>query len=284
MSIEESTPEVVETPVDVVEEQVVDTPEVTEEVSEEVTEPTEEPTEEVSEESEEVSEESVEPELTIVDLKYGDMDISANIPAEVDSMLSEKGFSAQELTKEIYADGEISLSQETLDKLYVEFGQFQVDSYMDGLKNHAELMRYTQADASAKHEAATTEAWNSALEVVGSDENWASMEAWLQSPESLDSVSDEQIAQFNEVMENGSSYTKGLALNSLYSQFTATLPEDAPELQLLDGDSSSKSGEKSYLTQDEYFQLQVSGEYANATQQDQNKWDSQRQKGITKGF
>jgi hypothetical protein len=234
----------------------------------------------------EESEETIDQEadnLLIEGLKYGDVEVNAEIPQEVNDLLKEKGFSAQELTKELYEGGEISLPQETLDQLYEAYGKFQVDSYMDGLKSHAALMEYTSKEQAEGLETANTEAWNSALETVGTEENWTAMETWLQSEEGS-TISDDKIAQFNEVMENGSPYMKDLAIKSMYAEFTSTLPEDAPELQLIEGTPIQSAGGKDYLTAQEFFDIQVSGDYSKATASERQSWDDQRQKGISKGY
>ncbi len=225
-----------------------------------------------------------EPVYQHEDVSYGDETISTEIAEETYTMLSDAGFDAEELTREMYADGEIGFSEERTQELYEKFGQFQVDLYLKAVSQQMELSSLQNKANQEAVDSAASARWETALEIVGSEDNWTAMEDWLGSAESSNVVTDDQVEAFNEVMEGGSEYMQKLAIADMHNRYTQTLPEEVKELQLLSGDSANQgAGEPTFLTGADYLALYQDGSYHNASAEQKAKWDSLRQNGIDKG-
>jgi hypothetical protein len=278
-SVEETTEPVVEETV----EEVVE--ETTEEIVEETTEETtEESTEEPTEEEEVKEEVDEEPSLTVTDLKYGDLEVEAVIDEGVNNMLNEKGFDGVELTKALY-DGEFGLPDETMQALYEAYGQFQVDTYLDALKAKADLLQYTTAEQTKAIEEANQARWDMATELVGGEQGWDNLQAWLDSDASQEVVTNEELAQFNEIMQDGTEYMQKLAIESLNNRYQNTLTPEQKELTLLEGDGGNLNpAAPETLTHAQYIELYSSQQYAKADAEQRAKWDEMRQRGIDKGL
>lgn len=218
-------------------------------------------------------------------ISYGEESIDVTMSEDVHNLLVGAGIDPVELTKELYADGEISLNEHRMEELYQAFGKTTVDVYLQSAKQAMELNAFKAQQIQSEYDAGVAERWEDALEVVGSEDNWTSMEGWLASDASLDLVSENELKEFNDVMETGSPYMQKLAINALYSKYTSTLPKgEEQKLNLIEGDASSSNFEADYLTADQYLQLFSSGKMSQSSPEEKAKYDAMRRKGQSLGL
>jgi anti-sigma28 factor (negative regulator of flagellin synthesis) len=212
-------------------------------------------------------------DLTVEGIEYDGVLVDINIPADLANFAQEKGFDAQEIATEIYSKE--GLSEKTRNALNEAFGKWQVDTYLDGLKakDSMTMQQFKENQESAAKAAET--AWNETLELMGGD-RWNDLDAFA-----AENLSEEEIAEFNEVMEKGSLRVQKLMIADIWRQYEAAGKPDAPvKLDLETGDNSKVADSSSAVTQAEYFEAFKNGEY----RKNPAEWDQRRQAGLAKGI
>lgn len=211
-------------------------------------------------------------------MTYNGVEVEVDIPADLINMAGEKGIDIQEVSKELYTSEDFTLSEETMNGLYEAFGKWQVDSYLEGIKakNDAVMGEFNTKAEQTKQEAEA--AWKETVEIIGGEENWEHMDAYA-----AENLSDEELEEFNNVMENGSIRMQKLMIKDLYSRYESGAPptEGHKILDLEEGASGPANvSDMNPLSQADYLQLLTTGKYKD----DPAKYDNLRRLGIQKGI
>lgn len=202
------------------------------------------------------------------------MEVPISVSEDHAAMLKEAGLEPFEVAKELWS-GEYGLSDKTREVLYQKYGKTPIDMALAGLKANAEL-QVLKAKASEKAAAdADAEHWKYTLDMLGGGEEgqkvWDAIEAYA-----VKNFSEDEINEFNAIMDSGSKYAQRLAIMDLKNRV------DSGTLNLIEGGdgSSSSSYPSGALTAAEYQQLFITGEYHKNPQ----VYDEMRRKGTAKGI
>lgn len=212
--------------------------------------------------------------IIVSELKYGDIDVGVEIPPDLANMLAQEGLDAVELTKEMYSEN--GLSDETKATLYEKYGKWQVDAYLTGIEaiNERNMTQY-KADVE-KATQAMEDAWTSTMDLMGGEDRWADLDAYA-----AKNLSEEELAEFNDVMKNGTFRMQQLMIKDLWNKFDSAGKPAAPvKLDLESGDTAPASNAGAAVSQEEYFQSFMNGEYSK----DPAGWDARRRAGMEKGI
>ena len=179
---------------------------------------------------------------------YGDEAVSIEVDASHREAFAEKGLDIDALAAELYKEGgNFTLSEESLNKCYEAFGKFSIDAFLSGLKaqNEAAVQGWkTEAEARIK---ADEDRFNSLAADVGGVEGWGRLETFA-----LETLSDEELKGFNEVMQSGNQYLQQYALRDLETKRKAAQGDD--EVKLIEGrPSASGDGESGPLNARDYI-------------------------------
>lgn len=209
--------------------------------------------------------------------KFGDYEVEVSIPADLLNYGAEKGVDIQQLSKELYSSDDFTLSEESLQTAYDAFGKWQVDTYLNGLKasNEALVGKHT-AEVEARS-VAEKEAWESTLEIMGGEDRWEDLSAYA-----TQNLSDAEIEEFNDVMENGSLRMQQLMIKDVYGKFAEAGAPVAPTVLDLEegGTGGDPTGGEAPLSASAFLELMRTGEYKN----DPQKYDALRRAGMAKGI
>lgn len=213
---------------------------------------------------------------------WGEDQVEIEIADEVDAALKERGLDAKAIAKELYAkDGGFNLSEETRHKLNEAFGKFAVDAYLSGLKAQNEMfLLSTQRDAE-RMEQANAERFTQVANEVGGEEGWGRLEAFA-----LETLSDDELAAFNEVMTSGNQYLQAYAVRELESRRNKVQGDDTVDLIAGNAAGSDKAGPLSrqdYLAEISKLSQTYRGDkdgYAKASA----ALDARRRAGMAKGI
>lgn len=222
--------------------------------------------------------EAVTEPIIVEGLKYGDMEVNVEIPVEVANLAGEKGLDVQAMSKELYESEDFTLSQESLDALKeAGIAQWQVEAYLSGIKakNDAIINGYKQeVETKTANE---QKAWEATLEVMGGEDRWNDMAAYA-----TETLEDDELDEFNEVMEKGTLRMQQLMIKDLYNRFSQAGAPKAPVVLDLEegatGGDPSKGSEA--LSAAQYLELLRTGEY----KKDPDKYDYLRRLGLSKGL
>ena len=179
---------------------------------------------------------------------FGDIAVEIDIPQDVSDALKEHGIDAVAVANELYAKGgEFKLSPETREKLDKAFGKFAVDAYLGGLKAQNEgFLHQLTRDAEAA-EKANGERFEAVAKEVGGADGWANLERFA-----LETLSDEELAGFNEVMKSGNQYLQMYAVRELEARRKSAQGDD--KVTLVDATSTaSGDGDNSPLSGQDYI-------------------------------
>lgn len=213
---------------------------------------------------------------------WGGEAVEIAVDDEVSAALKEKGLDAMAIAKELYAkDGEFSLSDETKQKLYEAFGKFSVDAYLSGLKAQNEMFILNSQRDAEKMEQANTERFNTVAKEIGGDEGWAKLEAYA-----LETLSDEELAAFNEVMNSGNHYLQTYAVRELESRRHKAQGDDV--VSLIPGNAATPAEGGPLSRQDYYAEMaKLSQTYKHdkaGAALAQAALDARRRAGMAKGI
>lgn len=206
--------------------------------------------------------------IVLDNLKYGDAEISLNIPEEAVKMATDKGFDASELAQELFTSKDFQFSEETYTKLVDAYGKMFVDMSIQNLKLNNDAMLREASDARTKGEAEAFEAISGA---VGGEEGWGKLEAFAAT------LPQEDTDAFNAAMESGNPMFQKFAVEALMARMPAS--KEAKPLELIDGKPSIVSAPTA-ISAKEYREAMGNGEYYK----DPAKWDGLRRAGIQSGI
>ena len=213
-------------------------------------------------------------DISLSGLKFEGQGVSVNIPVDLANACSEKGIDIESVTKELYSES--GISQESKKALDAAFGKWQVDAYLKGLDalNRETMTRFkTDTENATK---AQEQAWNDTMEIMGGEDRWADLDAWA-----VKNLSQEDMDEFNNVMQNGTLKMQKLMIRDLWNQFeTAGKPNAPASLDLEKGENIPASNANGAITQAEYFAAFKNGEY----RKDPGAWDARRKVGMLKGI
>ena len=215
---------------------------------------------------------------------FGEHEVTVEIPQDVTDSLKEKGIDAKQVAKELYAkDGKFELSDKTKQQLYDAFGKFAVDAYLFGLKAQNEAFFLKEANAAKELEAANTQRFSDVSKGVGGEEGWSRLEGWA-----LESLTDDELAAFNAVMESGNQYLQMYAVRELESRRKAAHGDDKPNL-IEPSAPSAASEENGPLSREQYIKEMMTlssrfGTDKKAAAEYQAKLDARRRAGMARGL
>ena len=213
-------------------------------------------------------------DLKVSGIEYDGAMVDIIIPVDMANFAQEHGFDATAIAKEMYSPE--GLSDATRTALNEAFGKWQVDTFLDGVKAKDTATMNTFRDSQAKAEAAATAAWEETLELMGGEDRWGDLSEFAKK-----NLSEEEIAEFNEVMTKGSMRMQRLMIRDLWSKFDAAGKPVAPvSLDLEDGSNNPPADDNGAVTQAEYLDAFRNGEY----RKDPKGWDARRQAGMAKGI
>lgn len=180
---------------------------------------------------------------------FGDEPVDVTVDDDIRAELDAKGIDVDAIVAEMYGkEGNGRPSEESMGKLYEAFGKFSVDAYFNALdiQNNA-AVEASKAEIEAA-EAAQEQRWSDVCEMIGGEEAWDELSAFAD-----ESLTDEELQSFNEIMESGMEFAQNLALIDL-QQKMASKKGDA-QVKLLDGQNSvyTQGGDDSPMSREEYI-------------------------------
>lgn len=214
---------------------------------------------------------------------FGDTAVEIDIPQDVSDALKEHGIDAVAVANELYAKGgEFKLSPETREKLDKAFGKFAVDAYLGGLKAQNEgFLNQLTRDAEAA-EKADGERFEAVAKEVGGADGWATLERFA-----LETLSDEELTGFNEVMKSGNQYLQMYAVRELETRRKAAQGDD--KVTLVDATSAASDASNGPLSGQDYIReiSQLGKKYGNdrvARAAAEKALDARRMAGMKAGL
>lgn len=214
---------------------------------------------------------------------FGDQQVEIEIPQDVSDALKEKGLDAAAVAAELYSkEGKFTLSEETKEKLYAAFGKFSVDAAIAGLRAQNEGFLHQLERDSEVAEKANAERFETVAKEVGGSDGWAVLERFA-----LDTLSDDELNGFNEVMASGNQYLQMYAVRELESRRKAAQGDD--KVTLVDGTSAASTEESGPLSAQGYAQeyAGLAKKYGNdrvARAAAERALDARRRAGIKSGL
>lgn len=179
----------------------------------------------------------------------GDTEVEVTVPDDIRSELTDKGLDVDQIVKEMYSKGGNGRpSEDTMGKLYELYGKFSVDSYFNALevqnRNTLETQSREEEDLAKAEEARFDEC----VEMLGGQEVWDSLESFA-----LDTLSDEELNDFNEVMQSGLPFAQNLALVDLKAKMGQAKGDSPEGLMTPDSASQESEGVSSPLSKSDYL-------------------------------
>lgn len=210
-------------------------------------------------------------------IKFGGQDVEVTIPADLVNFTAEKGIDAQAVSKELYASEDFTLSEETKASLYEAFGQWQVDTYLAGIKASNDNTMASHASDVEALGVAEKAAWDATMEVMGGEDRWDDLSSYADQ-----TMDDAEFDEFNEVMKTGSLRMQQLMIADVFGKFKAAgAPVATTILDLEEGATGGDpTGGDSPLSQSAFLDLMRTGEY----KKDPAKYDALRRAGMAKGI
>lgn len=215
---------------------------------------------------------------------FGDELVSIEVQPDHREAFEAKGLDIDALAAELYSkDGGFALSKESYDKCCEAFGKFAIDAFISGLKAQNE-----QAVAGWKHEAearvrADEERFSGLCADLGGEEGWNRLEEYA-----LTTLTDDELAGFNEVMASGNQYLQKYAVKELEGRRKATHGDDA--VALIEGNATpAGSSDTAPLNARDY--IKATAELGSKYQHDkvgyakaQAALDARRRAGLASGL
>lgn len=214
---------------------------------------------------------------------FGDHQVEIEIPQDVSDALKEAGLDAAVVAAELYSkDGNFTLSDDTKEKLYAAFGKFSVDAAISGLRAQNEGFMHQLKHEGEIAEKANAERFDAVSKEVGGADGWAALERFA-----LDTLSDDELNGFNEVMSSGNQYLQMYAVRELESRRKAAQGDD--KVTLVDGTSAASAEESGPLSAQGYAQeyAGLAKKYGNdrvARAAAERALDARRRAGIKSGL
>lgn len=213
--------------------------------------------------------------ISLDNAKFAGMDVDVSIPAEVVSFATQHGFDAKEIAAELYGSEDFTLSPETKGKLYEAFGQFQVDAYLDGIKMKNDYLIAAHQGEVARKVESEKQAWDATIAVMGGEDRWDDMSAFA-----MKTLPEDEVEEFNHVMEHGTLRMQQLMIKDLYSRYEAAGKPPAPTiLELEEGGTTGVEDGSVALSKEQFIKIVGTKEYkANPA-----KYDALRRLGMQQG-
>lgn len=182
-------------------------------------------------------------------LYFGENEITINVDPTHREELKAHGLDVDAVVSELFAKGnsDLKLSDETYGKLVKAFGKFSVDTYLSSLRQQVDLDIKSDVMAKQEQEKAQEALWSATLERVGGENGWQKLESFA-----LENLSDSDLNDFNDVMNNGNAYTQKLAIDALLGQMRQHNGDGKPELIQADKATQAIS-EGSPLSRQDYI-------------------------------
>lgn len=179
----------------------------------------------------------------------GDTEVEVTVPDDIRSELTDKGLDVDQIVKDMYSKGGNGRpSEDTMGKLYELYGKFSVDSYFNALevqnRNTLETQSREEEDLAKAEEARFDEC----VEMLGGQEVWDSLESFA-----LDTLSDEELNDFNEVMQSGLPFAQNLAMMDLKAKMGQAKGDSPEGLMTPDSASQESEGVSSPLSKSDYL-------------------------------
>lgn len=163
---------------------------------------------------------------------FGGEEVSIEVDPSHREAFESKGLDIDALASELYSkEGEFKLSEESYQKCCEAFGKFAIDALLGGLKAQNE-----QAMSGWKHEAearvkADEDRFTSLCNDIGGSEGWTRLEEYA-----LETLSDDELAAFNEVMASGNQYLQQYAVRELEGRRKGAHGDDS--VTLIEGNAT----------------------------------------------
>lgn len=215
------------------------------------------------------------------DLYFKGDPVDVEIPEGLSNTLSEAGVDVNKVVSELYAkDGDFSLSADTRAALDAKFGAVVVDTYLSALKAQNELAVTkfsSEREAASKAEQESVD-WSN--EQVGGEEAWTAMSTWA-----AETLTGEEVDNFNTAMQSGSRYIQQLAIQSLKQKWSAEAGDFDYSLIQADNATSTDSlggplSSREYIDEISKLHSLRGAERLEA----ERKLDQRRRAGIARGM
>ncbi|AIM51257.1 head scaffolding protein [Lelliottia phage phD2B] len=166
---------------------------------------------------------------------FGGEEVSVDIDPSHREAFEAKGLDIDALVAELYGKGGFDLSPESRAKCDEAFGKFAMDAFLNSLKLQGESYMTSSKQAAEAKERADAELFASISAEVGGDEGWGRLEAFA-----MDTLSQEELDAFNEVMASGNKYLQQYAVRELEGRRKGVQGDD--EVKMIEGNASPRGG------------------------------------------
>lgn len=208
----------------------------------------------------------------VVDIEFNGQAAQVTLPEDMVSKFSEVGIDGSALVSDLYSGDSFGLSKENHDKLSELYGASMVDSYINALEAQNQLAANSMKAEEEAFTAMQDKVDSETMDQIGGEDNWVLLNDFASK-----SLSDEQISELNDVMDNGSRYAQKLALDDLKSKYEAS--EGEMSFSVVEGESQT-ADTSGVLSASDYLHLFKTGEYSKSPE----KYDAMRQRSMDKGL
>lgn len=178
---------------------------------------------------------------------FGGEEVSIEVDPSHREAFEAKGLDIDALAAELYRqDGDFTLTPESYQKCCDAFGKFAIDALISGLKaqNEGAINGWKQeAEAKVKADA---DRFESLSKDIGGEEGWSRLEEFA-----LATLSDDELAAFNEVMASGNQYLQQYAVRELEGRRKGAQGDD--EVKLIEGNASHTGNDNAPLNARDYI-------------------------------
>lgn len=215
---------------------------------------------------------------------FGGEEVSVEVDPTHREAFSAKGLDIDALAAELYSkDGGFKLSDESYQKCCEAFGKFAIDAFISGLKAQNEGTVNSWKQAAEVRAKADEDRFSSLAATIGGDSGWSRLEEYA-----LATLTDEELAGFNEVMSSGNQYLQQFALRELEGRRKGAQGDDS--VTLIEGKASLAGNEDSApLNARDY--IKATAELGNKFPHDkagyakaQAQLDARRRAGLASGL
>lgn len=215
---------------------------------------------------------------------FGGEEVSIEVDPSHREAFEAKGLDIDALAAELYRqDGDFSLTPESYQKCCDAFGKFAIDALISGLKAQNEMAVSGWKMEAEQRVKADEDRFNSITADIGGEEGWTRLEEFA-----LGTLSDDELAAFNEVMASGNQYLQQYAMRELEGRRKAAQGDDS--VNLIEGKASaSGDGDNSPLSSRDYIMAtaELGSKYPNdkaAYARAQAQLDARRRAGAAAGL
>lgn len=157
---------------------------------------------------------------------FGGEEVSIEVDPSHREAFEAKGLDIDKLAAELYAkDGGFKLSDESYKACCDAFGKFAIDALISGLKAQNEQVISGWKQEAEARVRADEERFTSLCSTIGGEEGWTRLEEFA-----LETLSDDELAAFNEVMASGNQYLQQYAVRELEGRRKGAQGDDSVNL------------------------------------------------------